>query len=301
MALREMGMSREAQPKGRQKVSTSEVETFVQKVATLCLRRSCIPPTSTQHHPAQMEEIQERHCWECLRRRLVCDFARPGCKRCATSGTACPGYEDVRPLVSRWLAPGVVTSRKRRLPAERTDLGEDDRTTAGASDLADCITIPLFDIKTENCVLTQAAEYCERDPRKRVHMDKLTLADNTCIYQDLIPIHELGPNPSIYPLSYMHIRSGTSLPDYLRLSFVSMTLSHRINRLRDSAPCNVLVRTLWQYRGMVIRSLRESISAERDCMSDVVLAGTISLLLADVSHEHVTSSWSPMLLIFLLP
>ena len=58
----------------------------------------------------------KRQCWECLRRRLVCDFALPSCKKCQKAGKACPGYGPQKPL--QWLAPGKVTSRRsKKCPA----------------------------------------------------------------------------------------------------------------------------------------------------------------------------------------
>ncbi|SPO06502.1 uncharacterized protein DNG_09192 [Cephalotrichum gorgonifer] len=54
----------------------------------------------------------QQSCWECARRRLVCDSSRPACDKCRSSGIVCPGYADAKPL--RWLAPGRVTSRVRR-------------------------------------------------------------------------------------------------------------------------------------------------------------------------------------------
>lgn len=53
----------------------------------------------------------KRQCWECLRRRLVCDFTLPSCKKCQKAGKTCPGYDPQKPL--QWLAPGKVTSRRR--------------------------------------------------------------------------------------------------------------------------------------------------------------------------------------------
>lgn len=53
-----------------------------------------------------------RQCWECLKRRLVCDYTLPHCKKCAKNGKTCPGYDEQKPL--QWVEPGKVTSRKRR-------------------------------------------------------------------------------------------------------------------------------------------------------------------------------------------
>lgn len=53
----------------------------------------------------------KRRCWECLRRRLVCDCTRPSCRKCLISGIECPGYGEKKPLT--WLAPGKVLARPR--------------------------------------------------------------------------------------------------------------------------------------------------------------------------------------------
>lgn len=106
---------------------------------------------------------------------------------------------------------------------------------------------------------------------------------NTCIYQDLIHIHELGPNPYIYPISSTHLQSATAFPDYLRLGLVCMTLSHRINRIRYDPQCKPLIELFYRYRGLIICSLSEDIDVESKWMGDVVIAGIITLLLADVS------------------
>ncbi|KAH8719501.1 fungal-specific transcription factor domain-containing protein [Phaeosphaeriaceae sp. PMI808] len=53
-----------------------------------------------------------RQCWECLKRRLVCDFTHPHCKKCQKAGKDCPGYDEQKPL--QWVQTGKVTSRRRK-------------------------------------------------------------------------------------------------------------------------------------------------------------------------------------------
>lgn len=53
-----------------------------------------------------------RQCWDCLKRRLVCDFTLPQCKKCLKNGRQCSGYDEKKPL--QWVEPGSVLSRKRR-------------------------------------------------------------------------------------------------------------------------------------------------------------------------------------------
>ncbi|KAH7409786.1 fungal-specific transcription factor domain-containing protein [Phaeosphaeria sp. MPI-PUGE-AT-0046c] len=56
------------------------------------------------------ENKATRQCWECLKRRLVCDHTLPGCKKCQRAGKECPGYDEQKPL--QWVQPGKVTSRR---------------------------------------------------------------------------------------------------------------------------------------------------------------------------------------------
>ncbi|KAF1925762.1 uncharacterized protein M421DRAFT_69063 [Didymella exigua CBS 183.55] len=58
------------------------------------------------------EKKATRQCWECLKRRLVCDHNLPHCKKCIKAGKECPGYDEQKPL--QWVEPGRVTSRRRK-------------------------------------------------------------------------------------------------------------------------------------------------------------------------------------------
>jgi hypothetical protein len=58
------------------------------------------------------EKKATRHCWECLKKRLVCDYTLPHCKKCIKNGKECPGYDEQKPL--QWVEPGKVTSRRRK-------------------------------------------------------------------------------------------------------------------------------------------------------------------------------------------
>ncbi|WPH04213.1 Hypothetical protein R9X50_00710200 [Acrodontium crateriforme] len=53
-------------------------------------------------------------CWECRRRRWVCDSAEPSCAACKKAGIKCPGYGEAKPVT--FLPPGQVLSRPRRRP-----------------------------------------------------------------------------------------------------------------------------------------------------------------------------------------
>ncbi|KAI0456998.1 putative C6 finger domain protein [Xylaria acuta] len=227
-----------------------------------------------------MEDDRRYHCWECSRRRLVCDSTRPVCRRCLLAGIPCPGYNHVEPSRLKWLAPGRVVSRTRRLKRPSSDTagpahGEaPPKLVKGLSCNVGGVAIPLFESGTEGYALIEAVEYCT--------------TINTCIYQDLIYIRELGPNPHIYPISPTHLQS--IIPDYLRLSFVCMTLSHRINRARHNPQSRDLIESFYRYRGLAIRSLSEEIEVEDRRTGDVVIAGIVTLLLLDV-QQGAPPSW----------
>ncbi|KAI1297055.1 fungal-specific transcription factor domain-containing protein [Xylaria venustula] len=225
-----------------------------------------------------MDDGQRYHCWECFRRRLVCDSTRPVCKRCIMTRITCTGYGGVEPSRLKWLAPGRVVSRERRPkrpPSNTTAHGEAlPQPMKEASYKIGDLAVHLFDYKKEGYALIQAVEYCTRI--------------NSCIYPDLVHIRELGPNPHIYPISPTHLQSV--IPGYLRLGFVCMTLSHRINRARHSPQSGDLVESFYHYRGMAIRSLSEDIDVEGRWTGDFVLAGIVTLLLLDV-QQGASPSW----------
>lgn len=62
-----------------------------------------------------------------------------------------------------------------------------------------------------------------------------------------------------------------------------MTLSHRMNRIRDNHDSDDLAKKFYTYRGIAIRSLRQQLDAEDRCTGDLAIAGTLTLLLVDVS------------------
>lgn len=99
-----------------------------------------------------------------------------------------------------------------------------------------------------------------------------------------MPIHKLGQNPHIYTISPAQVQAAITLPDFLQLSMVCMTLSHQMNRTRDGARCDMLMEPFYQYRGNAIRSLNSEINVEHKRTADIVIAGIMMLLLIDVSH-----------------
>jgi hypothetical protein len=118
-----------------------------------------------------MSDVQHQrpHCWECRRRRLVCDGTQPVCTKCRTAGIVCPGFADKQPL--KWLAPGQVMSRARRKKGPRkanskrptmatpasTDSIEDSTSDQHTSHLD--IVLPV-ELRPESCDVFEALTYC---------------------------------------------------------------------------------------------------------------------------------------------
>lgn len=78
---------------------------------------------------------QRRQCWECARRRLVCDNTRPSCTKCTKSGVECPGYGKSKPL--KWLEPGQVLSQRGRRRTPENEKQHKEAETKSSSTLSD--------------------------------------------------------------------------------------------------------------------------------------------------------------------
>ncbi|KAF2110236.1 fungal-specific transcription factor domain-containing protein [Lophiotrema nucula] len=74
-------------------------------------------------------EDAQKQCWACRKKRVICDFGRPGCEKCKKAGVECPGYATQKPL--QWLAPGRVTSKeKKRKKVKKEEDGNVDSVQA---------------------------------------------------------------------------------------------------------------------------------------------------------------------------
>jgi hypothetical protein len=116
-------------------------------------------------------EKATRQCWECLKRRLVCDHTLPHCKKCQKAGKECPGYDEQKPL--QWVETGKVTSRRRKkdtapkiytIPAQQFDSAA--RKTQ-ASEKSSPPKVP-YEIKADDEV------YVDLEEKVRTYWDKFT-------------------------------------------------------------------------------------------------------------------------------
>ncbi|KAL2827334.1 hypothetical protein BDW59DRAFT_171363 [Aspergillus cavernicola] len=221
-------------------------------------------------------EGRKRHCWECLRRSLVCDFQVPGCKRCAASKTNCPGYGETPPVRVKWLAPGQVNSRQYK-GKNRQKIGKARCESTRSESTADTqiLAVPSFELQTEAHAQVQAFEYF-----------------NACIYPIQAQVLQLGTNRNVYKIPAAVFQRGLAAPDHIRLGLVYMMLSHRINQTAGHPDSKALAKTLYHYRGLMIHihSLNDDISVTQKRASNMVLTGILVLLLAD-TQQGISQNW----------
>ncbi|KAL2683306.1 hypothetical protein Neosp_007776 [[Neocosmospora] mangrovei] len=79
-------------------------------------------------------------------------------------------------------------------------------------------------------------------------------------------------------------------PDYLNFGMLCMTLSHRINRTRNDPQSKALAEKFYSYWGLAVRSLNEQLDVQNRQTSDLVMAGIVTLLLADV-QQGTSLNW----------
>lgn len=62
-----------------------------------------------------------------------------------------------------------------------------------------------------------------------------------------------------------------------------MSLSHRMSRTTNGFRSSALAEPFYRYRGIIIRGLRDDMDVEHKRTGDSVIAGILTILLADVS------------------
>ena len=87
----------------------------------------------------------QKSCWECSRRRLVCDETHPTCRKCSDVGIVCPGYSNAKPL--RWLAPGRVNARIRRKPRRKAEGKGEGAAAKGGKGAKTKTTLPALPVR----------------------------------------------------------------------------------------------------------------------------------------------------------
>ncbi len=102
---------------------------------------------------------ERKQCWECLKRRLVCDLTRPRCNKCFARGVSCPGY-DHKPL--KWIAPGQTRSKRRGVRKDKST-GDQRRPQEEEESPSErqLVVSPSIDLSSEITSLLDAIQYCK--------------------------------------------------------------------------------------------------------------------------------------------
>ncbi|KAK4465449.1 putative C6 zinc finger domain protein [Cladorrhinum samala] len=225
-----------------------------------------------------------QHCWECRRRRLICDGGVPVCTKCRTAGIVCPGYADKKPLT--WLAPGRVVSRNRKPKAAATSTslpsttGRKKKTkdeppaqdTSKSLYKLDLRVVPkVLDLRPKAWDIIEAAAYY-----------------NSYIYPDL-KAHALGSSLFIQP-----VQTVTQIPLSVVHTLVSVALSHRIIQVSEGDTSLELVQpmstSLYRHRGMAMRSIQELLGNEKT-RRDIPTLVSVYLFMIAVLQQSFTPHW----------
>ncbi|KAI1325565.1 hypothetical protein F5Y16DRAFT_411376 [Xylariaceae sp. FL0255] len=268
--------------------------------------------TSAASASVSSQQPPKKHCWECLRRRLVCDSARPACERCQGAGIVCPGYEDKQPL--RWVNPGQITVRRPRRRREGTDnvtkdkgRGKAKKKSPGKSesegDLFEKRTIDArardgergfqfgtmavfgamqaraldqlmrFDVTRENFAAMQAAYHYNVEIYERCSPTKLLFTG---------PKAEL-PTPAPYAI----------LPAPLKCLMILIAVTYQAQRLPRDTDTEIVRRSRfavanWKYQ--VVQALNADISSDAKRLTDGTLVSVYMLLCVD-QHLEPSLRW----------
>ncbi|WQF90000.1 Putative zn(2)Cys(6) fungal-type DNA-binding domain, fungal transcription factor [Colletotrichum destructivum] len=222
-----------------------------------------------------------RQCWECQRRRLVCDSARPVCSKCKISGVVCPGYEDKKPLT--WLAPNKVKTRTWKRKGGATAAGGDavSKSQAGSQEKDDVLRLaasakqlvhifPGQELRSETCDIIEA-----------------TLYWNEQVYPSFTS-NQLAQSPWIIPVIYVHY-----MKPCIQHALVAMAIEHRMMRMsqRTNDPFVAEVRArACQHRSTAVQALNRDIALEQMCSSDFTLSSVIVFLYGDQLMGSATAS-----------
>ncbi|KAH7462757.1 hypothetical protein FOMA001_g18272 [Fusarium oxysporum f. sp. matthiolae] len=234
-------------------------------------------------------------CWECSKRRLVCDLGTPKCRKCRVRGVDCPGYQH-KPL--QWMRPGQTRSKGAQsaktlgvsCPPARSDeiitnctfLGQKTSTRAKASEdskVEDVSSTPACEAQTAMTVL--------RNMSGRSTFEILIQAVvyyNINIAPDLSGISlEGAASPFIVPSSYV-----SWIPPAISQTLICSALGHRILQTAEGfeRERNAMALNLRQCRGEALQLVRRELTGGRDSIMPI-----LCLLLSEIQHSISPSWW----------
>ncbi|KAK4122880.1 hypothetical protein N657DRAFT_664693 [Parathielavia appendiculata] len=265
-----------------------------------CMAVSAVDGNSTQPQCMMAVLVAERlQCWECRRRRLVCDSTQPVCTKCQAARIVCPGYADKKPLT--WLAPGQVMSRTRRkknlkAPSSKTFAqkacnSNDIKSQAGPSATAGGLRGASI-ARSESQVNSDSQDIEVGRPVELrpeiVDVFEAILYYNGHIYPELAKC-QLAPTGFIFPMP-----PPTGLPAAIVHTLVSIVISDRIIQVADDPTSGQLVKPMWSrlysHRDIAIREIAKLVGNETTRKSIVTVVSVYTLFFA-MLQQSFTPCW----------
>ncbi|SPO04657.1 uncharacterized protein DNG_07342 [Cephalotrichum gorgonifer] len=215
---------------------------------------------------------KSQRCWECRTRRLVCDLAKPACKKCARRGVTCPGYDE-KPL--KW-----VTQRLKQPATKDHNLGT-RRSPPSNTPSPGTELVPLSPIRAVPPPSLELGDSAQTPFEAMVYY-------NACIGPDLNWTGDTDVNnPYLIPLAHV-----SAMPDSIIQTIICSSLGHRIMQLQDAPQQDqrTLATRLQSHRGKALRVIAQQLCDPREQTSDVTLAAVIVLLLVEIQN-CLTLDW----------
>ncbi|KAH7020769.1 uncharacterized protein B0I36DRAFT_367252 [Microdochium trichocladiopsis] len=255
-------------------------------------------PSNTQPPPPK------KQCWECQRRRVVCDSVEPVCGKCEAIGVVCPGFDDKKPLV--WLAPGKVTARPRK--KKRAPNGA--RAMASAAKRGSELISRLTGEKPEKIDLRPIERQLTKHNalRKAAGKNK-DMYDSTFIlfpelvydkdieqifqaarYYDLQMYPEYEPILAMIPQAFIRRFELPTVPYFpmaIRHSVICITLGHRIHKLPTTTDPAFVFKSwevFYRHRGKAIAGLTADMGSLDPVRRFIALIGTATFLMVDIQQ-----------------
>ncbi|KAF2741253.1 hypothetical protein EJ04DRAFT_547643 [Polyplosphaeria fusca] len=219
---------------------------------------------------AEQEPVLKRHCWTCIKRRTVCDFTRPKCKKCQKAGVECAGYSEKKPL--EWLEPGRVSSRqrtKRPSPKPLAGKGQRARSKKSADKDNEALGFASLEISKKrsehiwnermkmwgecmNSLEAPSPSYLRDETTEIVQATEFY---NNRIYPVMSRYSLMAQAPYMQPFPMLVLHQ---LPPTISHSFVGITLGWRFHR--QELPTDDIWPKVYHHRGAMIRDVAEKVS-----------------------------------------
>ncbi|KAI3572735.1 hypothetical protein IWW34DRAFT_891804 [Fusarium oxysporum f. sp. albedinis] len=203
-------------------------------------------------------------CWECSRRRLVCDLGTPKCRKCRVRGVDCPGYQH-KPL--QWMRPGQIRSKGARSTKTPGVSGPPARSNEV---IANCtFSGQETPTRVQNHKVSEDSKVEDANSAPGFEHSGLMISlDNINIAPDLSGISlESVASPFIIPPSYV-----PCIPPAVSQTLICSALGHSILRAAEGfqRERNAMALNLRQCRGEALKLVHSALTGRRDSIMPIL-------------------------------